>query len=148
MDYFNARTKAGSMGSANAAAQIVYNTAKGKSIAANSASGKANDASVAAAKAASKADGVVKAAVALQKSRGAHYSGITGKAVAKAAKDKSDHAKLVAAATTARDKAKTAAGAAAGAASKAADAAKLAMTEMTDAKAALGKAVHKNTIAK
>jgi hypothetical protein len=66
MAYFNAKTKAGSMGSANTAAQKVYTDAKGKSIAANTASGKANDASVAAAKAASKANGVLKAAVALQ----------------------------------------------------------------------------------
>jgi hypothetical protein len=44
MAYFNAKTKAGSMGSANAAAQKAYTAAKGKFGAANADLGKAKTA--------------------------------------------------------------------------------------------------------
>jgi len=140
MAYFNAVTKAGSLGSASADAKKAYLTARGKYTDADNAGGRAVKAKKAADEAKTKADGVFKAAVALQKSRAAHYSGITGKASAKAAKDKKDHAALVLAATGLRDSAKTSAQKAATAASDAVAAAKAAKGVMDNAKTALGKA--------
>ena len=140
MAYFAAKTKAGSKGTAFYDLHAAYLAAKTKSNAADAASGAAKSAVVAAQKAKVDAAKVHNAAVKLQTARGAHYAGITKTTTDKADADKTAHAALVTAATSARDSAKDAAVKAATASTNAATAAALALKEMDNAKTALAKA--------